>query len=219
MTLEKIQEWYEQLVKTGSTIKPVMAIYDSDEQGARVWAVEAETALSALFPIGHPIRQSWARVLSNPNTNDPCEAINKLLSVLKGASKLIKDDRLGSIIEAIRVESESELLDQALVLAENNHRAAATVIAGGALETHLRHYVAKHNIPIDGDGSLIKYNNAVGHARKANPNLYSANDGKLVEAWGGYRNEAAHKPGEFNRSKDDVKRMIEGIREFIGRTR
>ena len=129
----------------------------------------------------------------------------------------MRDNRLSSFIDAIRIESESELLEQALVLVNADHRAAATVIAGGSLETHLRHYVDKHGIPVVGDGSISKYNNAVGQARKDNPNLYSANDSKQVDAWGGYRNEAAHKPGEFNRSKEDVKRMIEGIREFISR--
>jgi hypothetical protein len=142
----------------------------------------------------------------------------KLLGIFEGAAAVVRDGRLGTIIDSVRLESESELLDQASLLVDNDYPAAATVIAGGALETHLRHYVDKYGIPITGDGTISKYNNAVGQARKANLNLYSANDGKLVEAWSGYRNEAAHKPGEFNRSKDDVKRMIEGIREFIGRT-
>ncbi len=117
-----------------------------------------------------------------------------------------------------RIESESELLDQAMILVEADHRAAAAVIAGGALETHLRYYVDKHSVAITGDGSISKYNSAVGQARKANPALYSANDGKLVESRGGLRNEAAHEPAKFNRSKDEIKRTIEGIREFIRRT-
>ncbi len=76
----------------------------------------------------------------------------------------------------------------------------------------------RHAIPVVGEGSISKYNGAVGQARKANPILYNANDGKLVEGWGGFRNEAAHNPGSFARSKEDVRRLIEGIREFIGRT-
>ncbi len=73
--------------------------------------------------------------------------------------------------------------------------AAATVIAGGALEAHLRHYVAKHGVQVVGDGSISKYNGAVGQCRNAGKSLYDVNEGKLVEAWGGYRNEAAHEPG------------------------
>ncbi len=55
------------------------------------------------------------------------------------------------------------------------------VIAGGALETHFRHYLDKHGITITGDGSISRYNNAVGQARKTNPGLFTVNDGKLVD--------------------------------------
>jgi hypothetical protein len=38
------------------------------------------------------------------------------------------------------------------------------------------------------------------------------------KAWCGLRNEAAHDPGNFKRTKEEVKLMIEGIRQFIART-
>jgi hypothetical protein len=219
MKREEFEVWYEQLLKRARTLPKFgnSGGYPKEEP-ARAWATEAESALAAVFPDGHATRDAWTRVIKLPEAQNIAVVVMKLRAVLEGAAALIRDNRLGSLIDAIRIESESELLDQACVLVEANHRAAATVIAGGALETHLRHYLEKHGIEIDGDGSISKYNGAVGQARKASPNVYPANDGKLVEAWGGYRNEAAHKPGEFNRSKDDVKRMIEGIREFIGRT-
>jgi hypothetical protein len=217
---EDIQAWYKQLLEHARSLPFIELSYGErfEEGAARAWATEAQAALEAVFPPSHFARQSWTTVLAHPQAQEIGQVLLKLRGIFEGAAALVRDDRLRSLIDAIRVESESELLDQACVLADNNHRAAATVIAGGALETHLRHYLEKHDIQVDGDGSISKYNGAVGQARKVNQSLYSANDGKLVEAWGGYRNEAAHKPGEFNRSKDDIKRMIEGIREFIGRT-
>jgi hypothetical protein len=47
--------------------------------------------------------------------------------------------------------------------------------------------------------------------------IYSVTDGKLVTAWGGIRNDAAHAPGSFARTAQDVGSMILGVREFIAR--
>jgi hypothetical protein len=219
MRREEFQLWYDQLLQRGRSL-PIGSVpgITAQEGPARQWATEAESALAAVFPDGHATRQGWARVLKTPRAQDICVVTEALVAIFEAAATLIRDNRLNSLIDAIRIESESELLDQALILANAHHRAAAAVIAGGALETHLRHYVDKHRIPITGAGTISKYNSAIGEARKPNPLLYSANDARLVEAWGGYRNEAAHTPGEFARTKEDVKRMIEGIREFIART-
>lgn len=221
MTREGFQSWIEQLLERGRSLKSRKHTYGRiyEEGPARAWATEAESALAAVFPDGHPTRLAWARVLTVPKASQDISMVaEQFQAIFETAATLVRDNKLASLIDAIRIESESDLLDQAMVLADAQHRAAATVIAGGALESHLRHYLDKHSIPITGNGSISNYNAAVGKARKANPLLYSANDGKLVEAWGGYRNEAAHTPGEFARTKEDVKRMIEGIREFIGRT-
>ncbi len=89
--------------------------------------------------------------------------------------------------------------------------AAATVIAGGALEMHLKSYCDNHGLSVAGAGAISAYNGAVGQARKTTPGLYNANDGKLVESLGGQRNEAAHAPGSFARSKEEVGRTISGF--------
>ncbi len=225
MHQEALLELFEELVVRSQSLTRVyrMPAPYPDEEGydekmCQSWAVEAEAALAAVFPETHPVRLAWSRILATPSGRDICFVAGKLTATFAAARNLIRDDRLASLVDMIRVESESELLDQAQVLVEANHHAAAAVIAGGALESHLRHYVDKHGITFTGAGSISTYNSAVGKARKANPAFYSANDGKLVEAWGGFRNEAAHDPGNFARTKDDVKRMIEGVREFIGRT-
>ena len=220
MPREDLQAWYDGLLERARTLPKIKYQLGDyyDERPARAWATEAEAALDAVFPAGHSTRQAWARVIRHHKVWHIADVFDKLLGIFEGATNLIRNNRLASLVDAIRIESESELLDQAHALADAGHRAAATVIAGGALETHLRHYVDRHGILVAGEGSISKYNSTVGQARKANPNLFNANDGKLVEGWGGYRNEAAHDPGSFGRSKEDVKRLIEGIREFIGRT-
>src|SRR5581483_12415080 len=126
-----------------------------------------------------------------------------------------KDGRIRNLVDAVRIETEDDLLDQAQVLLKGNYVAAAAVIAGGALEAHLRHLATKNGLTVAGDGSISKYDAAISQARNAaTAFVYPATDSKLVTGWGGIRNDAAHDPGSFNRSQDDVRRMIEGIREF-----
>jgi hypothetical protein len=220
MTRAAIEQWFQELLKQAAslTIRNSTTGLRFDERQARAWSIEAESAIAAIFPQGHPTRQAWARVLNTVGAGSDISVVAlQLVGVFESAERMIRNNRIGTLVDAIRNETESGLLDQALVLVEANHLAAGTVIAGGALETHLSHYVAKYGITISGDGSISKYNNAVGAARSSNSLLYSTTDGKLVEAWGGFRNDAAHKPGTFSRSQDDVKRMVEGIREFISR--
>ena len=47
--------------------------------------------------------------------------------------------------------------------------------------------------------------------------VYSATDSKLVQGWGGIRNDAAHEPTKFNRTAAEVRLMVHHIREFIAR--
>jgi hypothetical protein len=137
--------------------------------------------------------------------------------VFRSAYDQLKNDRLGSIADGIFAESVSELLDQAQALNDKNYVVAAAVIAGGALESHLLHLCRKNQLTWSGDGSIEKYNGAIGQARNDGTEIYSVTYGKLVTAWGGFRNEAAHAPGSFARSPQEVGSMILGIREFVAR--
>ena len=220
MKREDIQSWFEELIKRVASLPRIKSQYGSvcETQAAQEWATEAESALAAVFPESHATRQAWARIHKDPRARSIPEVFERFVGVFRGAYNQVRDNRLASLIDIVRLESEDELLDQAMSLARADYLVAATVIAGGALETHLRYYVDKHGLSFTGDGSISKYNGAVGQARKANPSLYSVTDGKLVESWGGLRNDAAHTPKEFNRTKDEVKLMIDGVRQFIART-
>lgn len=143
-----------------------------------------------------------------------------LRGVVVAAVGQIKAGHLGSYADAVRAETVSELLDQADTLCSAADVIAATVIAGGALETHLLHLCTRHNIPFAGNGSISIYEGAIASARNAGTiTLYDKSDSKQVTAWGGMRNDAAHEPLKFTRSKDDVSLMIGGIRQFVSRTK
>lgn len=194
--------------------------YLYDHEDSQTWLSEAGSALAAVFPAGHYCRQNWDRLTPLMRPGLPHGgSLEQMLGVLKAATQMLRDGRVGSILDAVRVETEDELLDQASGLLGARHLAAAAVIAGGALETHLRHLVARNALVIAGDGSISKYDAAIAKARNdGTASVYPPTDSKLVTGWGGIRNDAAHDPGAFNRSQDEIQRMIEGIREFISRT-
>jgi len=93
------------------------------------------------------------------------------------------------------------------------------VLAGGALETHLRNLCARFGLTWPGEGSIAKYNQALGQARNlGTQELVTSSDSSLIESWGKDRNEAAHTPATFSRSATDVLAAVEGIKQFLART-
>ena len=122
------------------------------------------------------------------------------------------------MVEGVKAETLVELLDQAESLVSNGAGLAAAVIAGGALETHLRHLVDRHELSFKGEGSIGAYNDAIGQARnQGTVEIYGKGDSTQVTAWGQTRNDAAHQPTKFDKSKEHVSLMVQGIRLFIVR--
>lgn len=222
---EDVLPWFEKLDKQVQDIPTERFGYEQITaygcQSFQAWMAEAATAISGVFPPVHPIRRMWTEAeKSLIRYSDGTYVVgDPLIGVFRAALQLLWDDRLGSLLDVVRVEAEGQLLDQAQTLLEANYAAAATVIAGGALEVHLRSLCDKFALAINGGGSISRYDGVIAQARKLGTvTAYSVTDSKQVSVWGGLRNEAAHDPGAFGRSKEEVRRMIEGIREFIPRT-
>jgi hypothetical protein len=107
MKREVIQLWYEQLLARARTLpKHGDGIGYPKEEPARAWATEAESALAATFADAHPTRQAWARELKHPAAEHIAVVVANLRSVFKGAAALVRDNRLGSFVDAIRIDSE-----------------------------------------------------------------------------------------------------------------
>lgn len=194
--------------------------YYYDHESSRAWTAEAEAALASVFPPANPFRQMWTRLELRMSPNHAHGVtLEQLLGVFQAATKQLREGRITTLIDGIRAETETELLDQAVILLNAGHLAASAVIAGGALETHLKRLVEKNGLTIAGDGSISKYNDAIAQARNSGAvEVYSATDGKQIGAWGGLRNDAAHNPGKLTSSKDQIKLMIDGICNFISKT-
>jgi len=220
MKQEEALAWYDDLIARYETL---LVLEDNKvaERAAREWVTEAEAALEAVFPPEHPCCRSFKQAMLPDEKmflHDRIQ-ISGLPGVLAAAKNMLKSGRLGSLAETIRAESCDELLDQADALLAKGHLAAAATIAGGSLESHLRHLINRHRLVVSGNGSISNYDAAISQARnQGTMTIYSAVDTKLVTGWGGIRNQAAHDPGAFSVSKQDVQRMIEGVRQFIART-
>jgi hypothetical protein len=187
---------------------------------AQGWLTEAACLMEAAIPADHTCRRDWSGFETQIRSGDHGSYYwDRLFAIFQVAHRLVRNDRLGSFIASIRAETEDELLDQAIALLAQNHLAAATVIAGGALETHLRHLVAGCGLSISGEGSISAYNDKLAQARNKGTQVpLTSADTKQVTYWGEMRNQAAHKPLEYKRRSDEVDLMIQGIRSLISRT-
>src|SRR5262249_26104420 len=121
--------------------------------------------------------------------------------------------------DGIRAETIAQCLDQADALARGGYVASAMVLTGGALETHLYNLCERFSLSWAGEGSISKYNQALGRARnQGTQNLVTASESNLIDSWGKDRNDAAHDPINFKKPKSAVQHAIEGIRQFLART-
>lgn len=226
MTEAEVIEWFESLVHRGERLPfragaivigraPENA---RDPETASAWVTEVQAALEMTFPPGHVTRERWVATIGSTQRTFVDFMLKPALGIVQTALGLLKEGRLRSILDGARAETVGEVLDQADSLLRAGHVLAATVLAGGALETHLLHLCQRNGLTWVGDGSISKYDQAIAQARNAGTvEVYSATDTKLVTGWGGIRNDATHEPTKFSRSPAEVRLMVEGIRQFVAR--
>ncbi len=128
---------------------------------------------------------------------------------------LLNEHFTGNIFELAHGEIFSDLLDMAQHLVDNGYFLAATVVAGTAQESHLRQLAIKKGLAIvDNKGKPLTGDPLNVELSKAK--VYDLNMQKLVTAWQGLRNDAAHGRGA-NFDKSQIQVMIDGIRMLIAR--
>jgi hypothetical protein len=194
--------------------------YESDLTGNPGRVDEANrlhAAICRYAPPGTTHRAQADKYLNHP-TNSGSYFGNQLLEGV--ATALLADiaaGHLDSFEELIRGDLFASLLEQAGELVSGHYRLAAAVLAGASLEEHVRGLARRHGIAMeDARGAPQK-------AAMLNDALKQAGVyGKIwwanVAAWQRTRNAAAHGDADFaSQSDDDIRRMIEGIREFIAK--
>ena len=144
--------------------------------------------------------------------------VMRLVGVMQSLSADLKAGYLRSVEELIHGELFGDFLDMAQHLVDSGYKDAAAVIAGSALEAHLRQLAKHFSVPIDQmstKGSEPKKVDTI-NADLAKAGAYSGLDQKNVTAWLGLRNKAAHgQYGEYQ--KEQVALMIDAVRNFMSR--
>jgi len=221
MNPKEVEAWFDEVsARRAQVSRRGEGPYDTEQAAA--WMAEAESAVASAFPACHPVLAPFlaakqrAVTIKLIHVGSPPH-FESIVGAFEAARSVLKAGRAHGLVEGIQANTVGELLDQARFLSANRYLLAAAIIAGGALETHLLHLCQRYGIAGSGDGSISKYNGAIGAARNQGTVVYSANDGKSVEAWGGIRNEAAHTPASFSRTDREIELMIDGIRQFLTR--
>jgi hypothetical protein len=139
-----------------------------------------------------------------------------------GVSEALRNDLqagfMRSYEELIHGELFGDFLEMADHLVDSGYKDAGAVIAGSALEAHIRQLCKKNGIAIDvvsAAGTKPKKADQM-NADLANSTAYSKLDQKNVTSWLDLRNKAAHgKYAEY--TKEQVALVVAGVREFISR--
>lgn len=141
---------------------------------------------------------------------------SKAFKVCKIAEALREDIKSGwnqSVLEMVHADTHSDYLEMAASLLESAHKDAAAVIAGTALEVHVRALCAKNGVEIvSSNGAPMKADAMNTELKKKG--VYNEAQRKQVSAWMGLRNSAAH--GAYDDyDRQQVRLLVDGVRDFM----
>jgi hypothetical protein len=150
------------------------------------------------------------------NISNPGGLILALFDVLDAYREDVAAGFLAEIEASINAGVFADFLQMADHVLTEIHRTPAAVIAGFTLEEHLRKMCGVAGIAVTHPDASPKKADLM-NAELAKAGVYpSKTEGKDVTAWLGRRNDAAH--GHHERYTDDqVRLMLEGVRNFISR--
>lgn len=134
------------------------------------------------------------------------------LGILRAVKQDSEEGHLARLPELVRADVFSGFLEMAEHLLATGYKDPAAVLAGGVLEEHLRLLCKKNGVEIM-VGPRPKTADAM-NAELTKSGVYTVNRLKIITAWLGTRNSAAH--GDFDKYTDgDVERLLAGVREFV----
>ena len=139
--------------------------------------------------------------------------IYNLIGILYSLREDYANDFLNSFSEMIDAEVFTDILEQAEYLLSKEYFRASAVVAGVALESHLRKLAEKNQIPITSDdGKYVKADSLNGYLLKNQ--IIDKTMNKSITSWLGLRNDAAH-PDTKQINEGMIEPMIAGIKVFI----
>lgn len=149
---------------------------------------------------------------------DHFSSFRTVLGILESVREAVAQDYLDRASELIHASLFADFLEMAQHLLDEGYKDAAAVIAGSALEAHMRQLCAKNGVGITvttGSGAVPKKADRM-NADLTGAKVYSVLDQKNVTAWLDLRNKAAH--GEYSKYQpEQVFLLISGVRDFMSR--
>ena len=165
-------------------------------------------AIERLAPVG----SSYLRDAEQVEGHD-----GKIIIAYAGILRAIKDDYTAGYLQTVEDLIQAGVFENFLEMADElllkKYKDASAVIAGTTLEEHIRKLANNANIStLDAKLKKRKFDELAVDLVKVN--VFSETQRKILTAWYGIRNDAAH--GNYaNVIEGDVKNMIQGIREFM----
>lgn len=178
------------------------------------------TAVEALTPDGHRYRKIVAVLLKERGLDDPTNP-EALAGILRALRRDLEGGYLRRWEELVRAELFDATIDIADHLLMEGHKDAAAVLAGSALEVHLRGLCQKADIPLH---RPPQQGRATGAPKLlsdmtqelCNKKVVSQLDTGNLRTWTLLRNQASHGSyGEYN--AEQVRPMVDGVRSFMAR--
>jgi hypothetical protein len=143
--------------------------------------------------------------------NDRARNIEEGLGILRAVKGEIDFGPLPQIAGLISGEIFEDFIDMAGHLLENSYIQVVPSLVGAVLEDALRRIAQAHGVPVKPESDNIASLNG----KLAEASVYSNFVRKKVALWNATRNNADH--GKFSdNSEQDVRVMLEGVRDFLG---
>ena len=156
-----------------------------------------------------------SRTILAKNPQNSGSQLVYLIGVVSSLRADLADDYLETVEQLIHGELFADFLELAAHLRESGYKDPAAVIAGTALESHLKQLAKRHAIPLENSNGKTKKADLL-NSELVKAQAYSALDQKSITAWLDLRNKAAH--GEYETySKEQVSLLIDAVRNFIAR--
>lgn len=182
---------------------------DSLVAQARTLTSRLVAAVERLSPPGSPYVRELEIYRDQPHTY----RFRGVLGIASGLRDDLQAGMVQSVAELVHADTHSDYLGMAEELLGKNYKDAAAVIAGTALEVHIRALCVKSDVDVAlPSGSPKKADTMNADLKKEG--VYDGLRQKQLTAWMDLRNKAAH--GNYDEyDRQQVRHLIDGVRDFM----
>jgi hypothetical protein len=213
---QQVADRFENALKNGDNLRRQIQRNRRDDKWVDFepyhrWQSQTVTLLKAVYGQESDYARNFEAATTYKGT-PLAELINveRGMGVLTGAAEDFRNQWIWTYPERLRADVFGDLLETAEhLLKEVKCVDAAAVLAGGALEVHIKKLAQKHGVPI---GKVAAMNWALWKQK----DVYTQPEWHQVDGWYALRNDAAHQ-NPAPRAPEQVEQMIIGVRDFIVR--